>query len=102
MTEENHSSDEAEIRYIFAQLEEAWNRHDMKSFASVFNDDAVFVNVAGMLWKGKEEIEAMHAKAHESQFQESILELEKLMIRFIRPGCRHCSCGLRYWGRQES
>ena len=33
-------------------LVQAWNAHDMKAFASFFADDADFVNVAGLRWKG--------------------------------------------------
>ena len=36
----------------------AWNRHDMAALAAVFTPDAQFVNVVGLWWKSRAEIEA--------------------------------------------
>src|ERR1039457_1865225 len=44
-----------------ASLAAAWNQHDMTAFASLFHDDAAFVNVAGTCMRGREEIERAHA-----------------------------------------
>jgi ketosteroid isomerase-like protein len=41
----------------------AWNQHDMHAFASLFHDDAAFVNVAGTYLRGRGEIEQGHAAA---------------------------------------
>ena len=39
--------DETRIRDLAVRWEKAWNRHDMKSLATLLTEDADFVNVAG-------------------------------------------------------
>jgi uncharacterized protein (TIGR02246 family) len=81
----DHIADESNIHNIFLVFQKSWNRHDMKLFSSIFSADADFVNVAGNHWKGRSEIEAKHAKAHDSQLNESTLEVERIEVRFIGP-----------------
>jgi uncharacterized protein (TIGR02246 family) len=52
---------------------DAWNRHDMDDFAALFADDANFVNVVGVWWKNRAEIEAAHRATHETMFRDSRL-----------------------------
>jgi uncharacterized protein (TIGR02246 family) len=54
-------------------LAAAWNQHDMRAFASLFHDDAAFVNVAGAYMRGHEEIERIHAGVHAGPFRNSTL-----------------------------
>ena len=58
---------------LVASMAAAWNRHDMQAFASLFHDDAAFVNVVGMHLRGREEIERTHAAAHAGLFRNSTL-----------------------------
>ncbi|WP_245493329.1 MULTISPECIES: SgcJ/EcaC family oxidoreductase [unclassified Mesorhizobium] len=53
---------------------DAWNRHDMEDFGALFSEDANFVNVVGMWWKNRSEIEAAHRATHETMFRDSRLE----------------------------
>ncbi|MBZ9697360.1 SgcJ/EcaC family oxidoreductase [Mesorhizobium sp. CO1-1-9] len=53
---------------------DAWNRHDMNDFAALFADDANFVNVVGMWWKNRTEIERAHRATHETMFRDSRLK----------------------------
>jgi len=39
--------DEAIVRRMATRFAEAWNKHDMTELASLFAEDADFVNVAG-------------------------------------------------------
>lgn len=55
---------------------DAWNRHDMPALAALFAADANFVNVVGVWWKNREEIETAHAATHATFFRESHLEGE--------------------------
>jgi uncharacterized protein (TIGR02246 family) len=41
-----------------------WNRHDLDAFGKLFAPDADFVNVAGVLWTGRQTIQAQHAYTH--------------------------------------
>jgi uncharacterized protein (TIGR02246 family) len=63
----------------------AWNAHDMKRFASLFSEDADFVNVAGMWWHGRDEIERNHAVVHASRFRESVLDASLAAFKEVSP-----------------
>lgn len=47
---------------------DAWNVHDMDALAMLFCEDADFVNVIGMRFKGREEIATAHRELHRERF----------------------------------
>jgi uncharacterized protein (TIGR02246 family) len=63
----------------------AWNAHDMKALASLFAEDADFVNVAGMWWKGRSEIQAKHEETHATRFKTTSLAVTSTAVRLPRP-----------------
>jgi uncharacterized protein (TIGR02246 family) len=63
----------------------AWNRHDTAALAALFADDADFVNVVGMWWRSRAEIEAAHAESHATFFKDSRLEGEVAAAKLLRP-----------------
>ena len=65
---------------------DAWNRHDMDEFASLFVSDANFVNVVGVWWKNRSEIEAAHRATHETMFRDSRLEGDVSSVVELAPG----------------
>ena len=75
--------DEAAIDGAEADLQEAWNRHDAKAFASFFTEDADCVNVVGWWWKGRTQIERKVAEAHVFMFRDSTLTNNEVRIRFL-------------------
>jgi len=77
--------DTTAIRRIATQWEEAWNRHDMSAMAALLTDDADFVNVGGMHWKGREQIEREHAKRHQMQLKESVWATRDVQVQFLKP-----------------
>jgi uncharacterized protein (TIGR02246 family) len=79
----DRSSDESEIRKVEAGLQEAWNRHDARTFASLFTEDADCVNVLGWWWKGRREIEQKVADAHAFIFRDSVLTTNEIDVRFV-------------------
>ena len=62
---------EPAIRRALAEQAEAWNRHDAKAWVSSFAEDAEFVNILGMLLRGRGEIERRHAELFSSIFARS-------------------------------
>ncbi|MCW0197535.1 SgcJ/EcaC family oxidoreductase [Sphingopyxis sp.] len=58
---------------IAARFADAWNRHDMAAFASLFHADASFVNRFGTYWRGVERIVAGHVPIHETIYSDSTL-----------------------------
>ena len=72
------------VKTVISSLAESWNRHDMTAFASAFSEDADFVNVIGMHWRGREEIEAKHTIIHRTIFRNSTLQIVDQSVRFLR------------------
>jgi len=92
----DQKQDEGDIRKVVVGLQEAWNRHDMKTWASLFAKDADFVNVAGWLWKGRDEIQSKHEQAHAFMFRESTLTMDEPVVRFLATDIAlvHVTCSL--------
>lgn len=79
------AEDEKAIRQIVDTLESAWNALDAKTTASVFSDDAEFINVVGMQWRGKAAIEKAHAVYFELLFKNCKLHTDEVTIRPLGP-----------------
>jgi len=60
-TTEPTADAKAQIANVVAALVDSWNRHDMATYAAQFTENADFVNVLGMHYGGRPEIEARHA-----------------------------------------
>ena len=67
------------------QFVSIWNAHDMTRLADIYADDADFVNVIGMHWKGASQIAEMHVLLHESRMRQTTLVSEDLDVRVLAP-----------------
>jgi len=67
-------SDIDRLKDVPAAFIAAWNRHDMTALAALFAEDADFVNVVGLWWRSRTEIEVAHAATHATIFKDSRLE----------------------------
>lgn len=74
------------VTSLVAEIEAAWNSHDMSRFAACFSPDGDFVNVGGMWWRGRKEIEENHAASHATRFKDSTIQLELAALKEIAPG----------------
>ena len=83
--EASAATDRSEIERLAAGFTDSWNSHDMGQFAHLFAHDADFVNVAGMWWKNREEIEKAHAYSHSTFFKNSRLSGQIAGLKFLRP-----------------
>jgi uncharacterized protein (TIGR02246 family) len=70
------------VRFI-----EAWNRHDMVALAQLFAADARFVNVVGMFWRSRTEIEAAHVATHKTIFANSRLTILAVEAQSLVTNC---------------
>jgi uncharacterized protein (TIGR02246 family) len=70
---------------LIDSMRQSWNRHDIKTYAALFEDNADFVNVVGMHWRGRAEIEATHIRLHETIFRNTSLSEVKHAVRFLTP-----------------
>ena len=86
------SSEVAEVTRVVNAFAETWNRHDMTAFADLFAEDAEFVNVVGLSWKGRPEIKAAHEFTHQTIFKNSRLSIQEVASRFPAPGMAIARC----------
>ncbi len=77
--------DEQMIRQVVERWGDAWNRHDMTLMAELVSDDADFVNVWGMHWHGRAQIEREHADRHKTQFKDSVWTTRDVGLQLLRP-----------------
>ena len=60
---------------------EAWNRRDPDTLASLFDEDAEFVNVTGLWWHSREAIRKAHAYGLTRIFDRSTLRLGTVRVK---------------------
>jgi uncharacterized protein (TIGR02246 family) len=83
-TKTRSSGEEAILRTIESFMD-GWNRHDMAAHTSVFAENADFVDVNGLLMRGRQEIAAEQGKRHLARFMKSTVKALNISTRFIRP-----------------
>lgn len=84
-------TDDAPIRAVADAFLSTWNAHDMAAFAALYADDADFVNVYGLWWTGRQQIEDEHVATHVSIFRASTLTAtQPHSVRVIAPGVALC------------
>jgi uncharacterized protein (TIGR02246 family) len=64
-------------------LVDDWNRHDMTRFAQLFAEDADFVNVIGLWWHGRSEIQKQHEALHATRMRQSRLVAMETAVRLL-------------------
>lgn len=80
-----NDSGEKAIRDVLDRFKDAWNRHDVHAFASLFAEDADFTNWRGDSASGRANIEEFHTLPFATIFKTSVLTFADVKIRFIRP-----------------
>jgi uncharacterized protein (TIGR02246 family) len=76
-------AEEEGVRKTVMGFEEAWNTHDMKLLATLFQEDAEFINVVGMHWRGRDAIVKAHAIFHEIMFKDCRLKTDSIETRAL-------------------
>ncbi len=83
ITMPGHHEDEEAIKRVIMDMTDAFNRHEPD--ASLFTNDADFVNVNGIWLRGGAEIEQGRKARFETVLKEARIRLLDIRIRFIRP-----------------
>ena len=78
------TADEGSIQDILKQFEAAWNRYDSESIASLFAEDANFIQIFGGQLDGRTAIEAAHRVIFDTIYRGSHASLTLWSIRFLR------------------
>ena len=81
----NLTADETAIRDNVQQLENGWNKKSGAVFAKPFAEDADYVVINGMYFKGRTQIVTAHQQIFDTIFKETTLTLKVRQIRFLRP-----------------
>ena len=76
---------EASVLAVARQFAVCWNAHDMSALGALFAQDADFVNVVGIRWKGRAAVQAAHQASHSSMFRSSRLAIGNTDIRLMSP-----------------
>jgi uncharacterized protein (TIGR02246 family) len=72
----------ADVPALFAR---AWNKGDPDALASLFDEDAQFVNVTGLYWHDRESIRKAHAQGLQRVFKKSMLEVHDTRVKLLSP-----------------
>ncbi|MCB1109813.1 MAG: SgcJ/EcaC family oxidoreductase [Chlamydiia bacterium] len=80
------TQDEVLIKGIVDQYVESWNHHAGKGFGSGFSKDADFINIFGMTFSGREEIEDRHVEILQTFLKDSTFEVTDFKLREATPG----------------
>lgn len=77
-SEKTYITEPAEMPALFVQ---AWNKKDDGMLASLFADDAEFINVVGLWWHNRKDIHKAHKYGFEKIFPDSELRLIDHRVR---------------------
>lgn len=93
---------EPDAAALVAEIEAAWNTHDMTRFAACFAADADFVNVAGAWWHGRDEIRRRHTTSHAGRFKDSTMQMRLASFKEVGPGVGVAHVAWQLDGHAES
>lgn len=79
------AADEDQIRGLLAEQTDAWNRGDATAWARDFSPDADFINILGMHFHDREQVEKRHAELFRSIFKGSQLAVTVWKVRVLSP-----------------
>lgn len=68
-----------------ASFVQAWNDRDPNALASLFDEDAAFVNVAGSCWHDRESIRKAHADRLGRALGASTLAIDETKVKLLSP-----------------
>jgi uncharacterized protein (TIGR02246 family) len=77
--------DKTEILTIIQNYTHSWNHQGGKGFGDGFTEDADFVNIYGMSFTGKKEIEERHINIIQTIFKDSKFEILDVQLREVYP-----------------
>lgn len=79
-------TDERQIQKIIENYTDSWNNRQGFGFGDGFAANADFVNIFGMKFTGRDEIEKRHIDIIQGVFNGSTLSIEKTQFREVQPG----------------
>lgn len=80
------SADRSAMESIIQGYTDSWNMHQGKGFADNCSEDADWVNIFGMHFSGRVEIEERHRRILTTFYKDSILKITDQSFREVQPG----------------
>ncbi|MFA6916107.1 MAG: SgcJ/EcaC family oxidoreductase [Parachlamydiales bacterium] len=74
------------IHDVINSYVDAWNHHEGVGFADNYTEEADFVNIYGMHFIGKAEIEERHQRILQTFLKGSVFEVLSTQLREVKPG----------------
>ncbi|MGA2647532.1 MAG: SgcJ/EcaC family oxidoreductase [Candidatus Sulfotelmatobacter sp.] len=75
----------AKIERMVQSYEGIWNNHRLSELGTLFTEDAEWVNVVGMWWRGRADVVKAHEVFHATMFREVNIRCSGMEIRGIAP-----------------
>jgi uncharacterized protein (TIGR02246 family) len=79
------NDDESAVRNVLAEYTVSWNRHDTAALGRLFTENCDYVNIAGVHWKGVQEIVQRHAELFQNRLKTAVETLTGAEVRFSAP-----------------
>jgi uncharacterized protein (TIGR02246 family) len=79
------NDDESAVRNVLAEYEVSWNGRDTGALSRLFTEDSDYVNIAGVHWKGVQEIVQRHAELFQKKSKAAVRKLTDVEVRFSTP-----------------
>ena len=95
------NDDESAVRNVLAEYAVSWNRHDIAAFGRLFAENCDYVNIAGVHWKGVQEIVQRHAELFQNRLKTAVQTLTGAEVRFQTPDVAlvHATWDVTGWSR---
>jgi len=77
-----------EQKAIEAQIDaflNSWNKHDFSDMKNYIAEDCDFINITGMHWIGRDDIQYAHQTYHDQFFKNTTMEKRSVRVRFLKP-----------------
>jgi len=97
----NYENDESVVRDVLAEYTVSWNRHDTAALGRLFTENCDYVNLAGVHWKGVQEIVQRHADLFQNRLKTAVRRLTGAEVSFSTPDVAlvHATWDVTGWSR---
>jgi uncharacterized protein (TIGR02246 family) len=95
------NDDESAVRDVLAEYTVSWNRHDTAAIGRFFTENCDYVNIAGVHWKGVQEIVQRHAELFQNRLKSAVRTLTGAEVGFSTPDVAlvHATWKVTGWSR---
>jgi uncharacterized protein (TIGR02246 family) len=95
------NDDESAVRNVLAEYADSWDRHDMAAVGRLFTENCDYVNIAGVHWKGVQEIVQRQTELFQNRLKTAVRTLTGSEVRFSTPDVAlvHATWDVTGWSR---